>query len=74
MAVIEPAVTVRTLPVEPARLGTDSISEPSILAYNHAAERMSGMMDATWKACIALFLVVLVTWIAGLLPAAIKVL
>jgi hypothetical protein len=75
MATVDTALPVHTLPAEPATwLGTDSISDASILSYNHAAERMLVVMDGMLKVSIASFLVVTATWILGLLPGAVKLL
>ena len=55
-----------------AWLGDTLAANASIAAYVRAGERMLLLMDATCKACVALFVLVALAWVVGVLPGAVR--
>jgi hypothetical protein len=53
-------------------LADDPAADASIARYNASGDQVRSLMDLMWKVCVALFVLVLLTWALGLLPGAVK--
>ncbi len=53
-------------------LPLSAAGQASIDAYLGAGERAAVVFDVTWKVCVGLMVLTLVTWALGLLPGAVR--
>jgi hypothetical protein len=66
------SVATAKAPLLPARPPDTAPYESGVAVYLASAERMRGVADVALKVGIALALLILVAWAAGLLPGAVR--
>ena len=75
IAMLSPTSSLpRTTDVGGGITGESTEVQASIDAYLGSAERVAVLADVVWKLCFALAVVLVVAWVLGVLPGAVRLL